>query len=730
MELLFLQSSQTEKSVVSRSSRSFTTISTGLSLKDVELKHNASTNIVDGKEDDAMVIFERLAIQSVHLQVREGQIIQSKAFTASTVAYLDLRAYPFGRRYYRGSSISMSKSQVTELNGTECGLDNSTIIIQRNQTIQTSTYNHLIENLGISIKFLDVDDSLGGGAYESSRHGDPGPQAEWGFKGCISSISSAVSNSSKSDEYLTGHMPVKWYQFSLRTIVLIALPLLSITGFFGTFGLGHSNGTFETLGDLVEGTDPKLPGTDDALITRYIGIAALDKQMAILVSFFVPVTDGSDAALTILSIFGLGQFGAAWTLIMMESLRQGNKGRAVSFAWIGLVGLILQNITYAVTVPLWLFLHVLTSPVAKPFPGSHANSVLLVPTIDLGILPFSVTAGYIIPALYMVIPSSTVSATTHQKFIAFWQLFPIWTVLAHWGLRSICQLISKRKDPNARPTTALGATYLNNAKHVYRFILTFCIITHIPALLIALSPSSLIPGSAPTLATLAQTNIFEAYAPHFPSFQHKAPNLATGIRIFLQWDLYLGSTAAILWAVLLFQNATAEKTILDPTTHLPKYRDVLLGKTLQDEMKWRKLALKISMWSLLSGPIGAVTVLLWERDAIEIGFLERADWCPLAEAFNLAPDWSLTDSLCFRSLNEPSALYQASLPPELHLLVSLVLIALFGAMHNSKSPYSNEEYTVGWISALRDELTVAMEMLDEEHEKAHSIPASDHNAYH
>lgn len=46
------------------------------------------------------------------------------------------------------------------------------------------------------------------------------------------------------------------------------------------------------------------------------------------------------------------------------------------------------------------------------------------------------------------------------------------------------------------------------------------------------------------------------------------------------------------------------------------------------------------------------------------------------------------------------------------------------------SPYSNDEYTVGWISALRDELTVAMAMLDDEHGRPQSTPLEDRNAYH
>ncbi|KAE8419854.1 nucleoside phosphorylase domain-containing protein [Aspergillus pseudocaelatus] len=46
------------------------------------------------------------------------------------------------------------------------------------------------------------------------------------------------------------------------------------------------------------------------------------------------------------------------------------------------------------------------------------------------------------------------------------------------------------------------------------------------------------------------------------------------------------------------------------------------------------------------------------------------------------------------------------------------------------SPYPNDEYTVGWISALNEELMVAMAMLDEEHGRPQSTLRDDTNACH
>lgn len=129
---------------------------------------------------------------------------------------------------------------------------------------------------------------------------------------------------------MTGYTPVAWYRFSLRTIILVLLPLISFLGAYGTWTLGGSNGLFETLASLLAENDPKFPGTEDLLIIKYTGLKALDYQLAAFVAFFALVVDMNYPALNLFSVWGLGQFGAVWTLMMMESMRLGNKGKVIS----------------------------------------------------------------------------------------------------------------------------------------------------------------------------------------------------------------------------------------------------------------------------------------------------------------------------------------------------------------------------------------------------------------
>lgn len=81
---------------------------------------------------------------------------------------------------------------------------------------------------------------------------------------------------------------------------------------------------------LIKQESPILPGTEATLITKYIGVDVIDRQLVTLVAFFAPVLNYASNDVTLFTIFGMGQFGAAWTLIMLESFRQGNHRKIVS----------------------------------------------------------------------------------------------------------------------------------------------------------------------------------------------------------------------------------------------------------------------------------------------------------------------------------------------------------------------------------------------------------------
>lgn len=102
----------------------------------------------------------------------------------------------------------------------------------------------------------------------------------------------------------------------------LVLPLLSVFALYAIFYFAEING----LNHLAQGaiTAKTLPGTNEPLRTIYTGIEPVDNVLAALTTFFWPATDGSNPTLTLHSIAFSGTFGAAWTLVTLESWRRGN----------------------------------------------------------------------------------------------------------------------------------------------------------------------------------------------------------------------------------------------------------------------------------------------------------------------------------------------------------------------------------------------------------------------
>lgn len=113
-------------------------------------------------------------------------------------------------------------------------------------------------------------------------------------------------------------------------IVKVTLLLLSIAGFYGTWILLMNNGTGKQMADLRDHGPHHLPGTNMPLRMVYTGIGAIDNQLTVLAIFFWQVICGGMPNGSLQAFHLAGQFGAAWTIVVLEGLRQGNRGRFVS----------------------------------------------------------------------------------------------------------------------------------------------------------------------------------------------------------------------------------------------------------------------------------------------------------------------------------------------------------------------------------------------------------------
>lgn len=73
-----------------------------------------------------------------------------------------------------------------------------------------------------------------------------------------------------------------------------------------------------------------MPGTTQPVKQRYTGIKAIDDQLVFLVVMFWEIIDGSMPDLSLFSFMFAGQALCSYTLILIEGVRNGNRGKLVT----------------------------------------------------------------------------------------------------------------------------------------------------------------------------------------------------------------------------------------------------------------------------------------------------------------------------------------------------------------------------------------------------------------
>ncbi|KAK0636990.1 hypothetical protein B0T17DRAFT_484014 [Bombardia bombarda] len=389
-------------------------------------------------------------------------------------------------------------------------------------------------------------------------------------------------------------------QKATRAAVVVAIIACAAIGGYGTMATGFKNGLFESLekttGDPLSRHDLYVPGGPQPFKSSYTGIAAVDGLLAILVAFWGAIIDGDrtwnmDASYWYL----MAQFCASWCLLSLEGLRKGSKGKAVS--WTGTMGLIFQTITYILTVPTYLIIHLFTSPVAKRGgePVALAAAAAVDPA-DTVLLPVCTTLAFIVPAVMMSLPSPEfLPASSHYIMIAFWNAFPLWQSLLMWAFK----LISP-SEKGAKSLTTVPSS-------VYKFVLTICIVSHLGVLAIAVVPHTIVSDNSPYAlalsAILKQVDFSSAFIPASlwnpptvdPNSVDRIPAdwLAPLAIHFFQWDIYSTHVAVVIWAGYLYSVATSVSS-------------GGLGK----------MTGRVVFWFLVGGPVAVAACLLWERDAV------------------------------------------------------------------------------------------------------------------
>ena len=267
----------------------------------------------------------------------------------------------------------------------------------------------------------------------------------------------------------------------------------------------------------------------------------------------------------------------------------------------GTYGIIYQLVSWTLATPLWLVLHLFTSPVASLTAASpaSASSELLVDLWDLAVLPLVVVLTFFGMGVPMAFPW-LFSAHTHYLFTAFWQPFPLWHSILQPVARRVARLFGGPADSTKEPKA-----YLVQVKAVYGFVVLLSVAAQVSVLQLAFAPASVresLVQTVPALASFAKSSVsFSSIfvplgTPWNPPTVADPASIVSGelapLAVFLlHYDMYFGCGALVLWALYLHRNAVSRVSTL-------------------------QTAAKTVWWFALGGFAAAAATLLWERDSI------------------------------------------------------------------------------------------------------------------
>lgn len=265
-----------------------------------------------------------------------------------------------------------------------------------------------------------------------------------------------------------------------------------------------------------------------------------------------------------------------------------------------------QFISLQFLYPLWVLLYLFTSPIAQ----SRSSSSLLLPSSldDVALLPVTAVLVFVPLTVAMYPLPLFLSARAHYTAIAIWQLYPLWHHAAHRALAAASRVVAGHLSVVVSPAggasdpAARRARYLAGARAVYNVVFAAGVLGQLPVLLLTVGPSlgyhipaALEPwASSDGLAALAA--VFAPRSPLDPPRVADVSALESGglaplAHFFLQYDMYIGCGALLIWALWLHRVAVP-------------YRG--------SDVLW--LLVRVMVWFGIGGFSAAVSGLLWERD--------------------------------------------------------------------------------------------------------------------
>lgn len=256
-------------------------------------------------------------------------------------------------------------------------------------------------------------------------------------------------------------------------------------------------------------------------------------------------------------------------------------GRYSTAVW----GMLAQNAIFACTVPLYLILHLSTSPTVS----SRSARDFSVDIASVSTIPLSMVLGFVVPAALMALPSpSILNYEQKQNFMAIWQVFPL--------VVALLQQVLKRTIPFLSSLVTNKNKKSNSIRPLRLIYISAFILAGVPrvATMTLIAMSTLFP----TLFAPEYKGVFGAarvlrVASVTPA--EKMTSIGDGNLQLLQYDEMISNFALIVWAATLYLRVD------------PKERGV---------GGWLGLILRaVGVWAV-AGPVGVTILCVWGRDEI------------------------------------------------------------------------------------------------------------------
>ncbi|KAL8728089.1 MAG: hypothetical protein Q9166_005614 [cf. Caloplaca sp. 2 TL-2023] len=246
------------------------------------------------------------------------------------------------------------------------------------------------------------------------------------------------------------------------------------------------------------------------------------------------------------------------------------------------LGPLMQNAAFAVVIPIYLAIHLSTSPTVS----SRKRSDFFADPTQFITVPYAVAIGLVLPTILLALPApSIISHERKQLFMAIWQAFPLWTGM----LQTVMSLLRQSVMDHAANDMAKKDT-VGSMRTVYAFMLIVAVVTRLSTWTI-LDLSVILPSIFdPKIVHLLNPSAVLRPASVAPSV--KMPSIAAGSLQFLQYDEMIGAFAMVVWSSALYISAMERKGLAG----------------------WAALLVKGVLIEALAGPQGFAVAVVWARD--------------------------------------------------------------------------------------------------------------------